>query len=64
MQAVVDAVQRAAGTRKPVRAVGEERRNEIPDVRADCTRLTTETGWMPQHTLQEGIAATVEGVKS
>jgi nucleoside-diphosphate-sugar epimerase len=64
VQAVVDAVQMAAGTRKPVRAIGEERRNEIPDVRADCTRLTTETDWMPQHTLQEGITATVEGMKS
>lgn len=60
---VVVAVQLAAGTHKPVRATGEERRNEIPDVRADCTRLTADTGWMPRYSLTDGIAATVEGMR-
>lgn len=61
---VVDAVQLAAGTNKPVRALGEERRNEIPDVRADCSRLTADTGWIPRYSLQDGIAATVSGMRS
>ncbi|HVJ39331.1 MAG TPA: NAD(P)-dependent oxidoreductase [Stenotrophomonas sp.] len=54
---VVDAVQAAAGTDKAVRATGEARRNEIPDVRADCSRIYQAHGWAARYSLVEGIRA-------
>lgn len=61
VQDVVDTVQAAVGSNKPVISVGTERRNEIPDVRADCSLITAETGWTPKYSFQKGIAAMVSG---
>lgn len=58
---VVDIVLRRCGSRKRVRVVGEPRPNEIPDVRADCSLLATETGWRPRHSLEDGIVRVIEG---
>jgi nucleoside-diphosphate-sugar epimerase len=61
VQEVVDTVQTVAGSNKPVISVGTERRNEIPDVRADCSLISSETGWTPRYSFQEGIAAMIDG---
>lgn len=60
VQDVVDAVFAAVGASKPVVATGEKRRNEIPDVRADCSRLHADSGWSPRFSLLEGIRAMVQ----
>jgi nucleoside-diphosphate-sugar epimerase len=44
-----------APTSKPVRAIGEQRTNEIPDTVADITRARVELGWRPQVTLRDGL---------
>lgn len=56
---IVQAVLAATGLEKQVRVVGEPRRNEIPDVRADCSRLRVDTGWSPRFTLESGIQQVV-----
>lgn len=53
---VAGAVMQATGISKPVEVIGEPRRNEIPDVRADCSRLAQARGWKPRYSLVEGIA--------
>lgn len=63
VQEVVDAVQDAVGCVKPVRVVGEGRRNEIPDVRADFRALQSDTGWQPDFSLKQGIAEIVKCMK-
>ncbi|WP_211252167.1 NAD-dependent epimerase/dehydratase family protein [Arenimonas metalli] len=60
VQDVVDAVFAAVGSSKPVVATGEKRRNEIPDVRADCSRLHADSGWSPRFSLEAGIRAMVQ----
>lgn len=52
---VVEAVLQATGVSKPVVDKGQARPNEIPDVRADCSRLRESRGWTPRVTLHEGI---------
>jgi len=56
---VVDVVLAAAGSSKPVIDANEPRRNEIPDVRADCTRIFTDCGWSPRYTLAAGVGEMV-----
>jgi len=60
VQDVVSAVFTALGTTKPVVASGDKRRNEIPDVRADCSRLHADTGWSPRFSLEQGVLAMVK----
>jgi nucleoside-diphosphate-sugar epimerase len=48
-----------APTSKPVRAIGEERTNEIPDTVADITRAEAELGWRPRVALRDGLRAMI-----
>ncbi len=52
---VAQSVMHVAGVFKEIRVVGEPRRNEIPDVRADYGRLSDESGWRPVYSLHDGI---------
>jgi nucleoside-diphosphate-sugar epimerase len=61
---VVDTVLRCSGTHKRVRVVGEPRPNEIPDVRADCSLLRSETGWRPRYSLEDGIRQVIKESRS
>ncbi|MGH8061492.1 MAG: NAD-dependent epimerase/dehydratase family protein [Pseudoxanthomonas sp.] len=57
---VVNVVLQAVGSAKPIVEAGESRRNEIPDVRADCSRISTECGWVPRYTLAAGVGQMVK----
>lgn len=61
---VVAVVMEATGVNKPVDVVGEPRRNEIPDVRADCSLLASERNWTPHYTLTTGIEKMLAEEKS
>lgn len=60
---VVDAAFRAVGSSKPVRASGEVRPNEIPDVRADCGEIARVCGWRPRFSLVQGVDAMVKELR-
>jgi len=53
---VADIIQAAAGTNLAIASEGDQRPNEIPDVRVDITRAKTLLGWTPRYSLAEGIA--------
>jgi nucleoside-diphosphate-sugar epimerase len=61
---VVAVVMEATGISKPIDVVGEPRRNEIPDVRADCSLLASERSWTPRYTLTTGIEKMLAEEKS
>jgi len=52
---IVAMVQRLAGTRLPVISENLPRQNEIPDVYADISKAADELGWVPRHSLEQGI---------
>jgi nucleoside-diphosphate-sugar epimerase len=52
---LVDTVSALTHTAKPVRLVGEPRRDEILDVVADISRARATLGWEPRIDLQEGL---------
>jgi nucleoside-diphosphate-sugar epimerase len=52
---VATLIRDEAGTKKPIVARDEQRRNEIPDVVADITRVKATFGWEPQVSLRAGL---------
>ncbi|WP_408952598.1 NAD-dependent epimerase/dehydratase family protein [Lysobacter sp. Hz 25] len=52
---VVETVMAASGIRKPVIDLQQRRPNEIPDVRADCSRIRQACGWRAAISLEAGI---------
>ncbi len=52
---IVSIIQSVAGTDLPVTVLGEQRRNEIDDVRADITKAKRLLGWVPKWSFREGI---------
>lgn len=54
---VVDEVMQLSGITKPVVDKQKSRPNEIPDVRADCSRIGAICGWAPGFSLRAGIQA-------
>ena len=52
---VVEIIQRVAGTQLPVTSNNQVRLQEIPDVRADCSRAQTILGWRPLVSFEQGI---------
>jgi nucleoside-diphosphate-sugar epimerase len=52
---IIDIAQAVAGTKLPVIVAKESRRNEIPDVYADITRVRGALGWQPATDLARGI---------
>ena len=57
---LVALAQRVAGTSLPVRSSAQERRNEIPDARADIGLLERTFGWRPKTSLEDGLRSTLE----
>jgi nucleoside-diphosphate-sugar epimerase len=53
---VIEQIQRVAGTDLPVLSSGQERRQEIPDVRADIALARKTLGWAPRWSFSQGIA--------
>jgi nucleoside-diphosphate-sugar epimerase len=57
---VVAQVMAAANVHKPVIDLKKQRQNEIPDVRADCRKLTSARAWRPQVDLALGLRKMIE----
>lgn len=56
---VIEAVLKCIDPKKPYRARGEVRPNEIPSVAADISALTRDCGWIPSTEFEDGIGRTV-----
>lgn len=56
---VIEAVLICIGSRKPYRARGEVRPNEISTLAADITALTRDSGWSPATKFDDGISKIV-----
>lgn len=53
---VIEQIQRVAGKDLPVISSGQERPQEIPDVRADISLARRTLGWEPRWSFRQGIA--------
>jgi GDP-4-dehydro-6-deoxy-D-mannose reductase len=60
VQEIIDIVQQAANTNKPVEEEAVVRPNELFDVFADITRARQGLNWRPKHTFREGIAKLIQ----
>lgn len=59
----IEAVQQAAGTRKPVHARGERRPGEVMETLADIKRARAELGWQPTVSFAEGVRRLVAAAR-
>lgn len=57
---VVNEVLQLSGINKPVVDKHVSRPNEIPDVRADCSRIAVACGWTPSFSLRAGVQAMLD----
>lgn len=64
VQQVVEACLAASGITKPFRARNEQRANEVSDVVADISALTSATGWRPRIAFDAGVRTVIEAMKS
>ena len=55
VQEIVDTIMAVSGRKKDVLSKSEVRKNEVSDVVADITKITSETGWIPETTFSDGI---------
>jgi nucleoside-diphosphate-sugar epimerase len=62
--ALVQMINDAAGSRKPLRSTGEERPEEVLDVVADVSRAKRELAWEPRVDLADGLRETVERART
>ena len=63
VQAVIDIIQQAAGTKKNVISRNLIRPEEIIDVIADISRAKIDLGWHPKYSFQDGIAEIISSGK-
>jgi nucleoside-diphosphate-sugar epimerase len=61
---LVALVNAEAGARKPLHWIGESRRDDVLDVRADITRAREELGWQPRIGLAEGLRETIRWMQT
>jgi len=61
---VVEEVQKLLGSAKSVMVDEQPRKNEIPDVIADITKIGTHTGWSPTISITDGLARLIEYMRS
>jgi nucleoside-diphosphate-sugar epimerase len=52
----------AAGIYKPYRAIGEKRRQEIDNTRADVSAFRKAVGWRPKVSIDDGLRLMIEGM--
>lgn len=57
---IVETILKISGISKKTVSTGEIRKNEIPDVVADISKIKAETGWHPEVTFEEGVRRIVE----
>lgn len=58
--AVIHLLQSLLGTDKPIVETSLLRKNDIADVCADITKISTHTGWQPKFDLQDGLMQMIE----
>ncbi len=63
VQEIIETAQTVAGSSLPVASQGEERINEILDVRADIGQARRLLGWQPRHSLFEGLQLTFQAMR-
>jgi nucleoside-diphosphate-sugar epimerase len=56
VEEIIKALMEVAGIQKKYLSKEEARKNEIPDVIADISKIKRDTGWKPGYTFKEGIA--------
>lgn len=61
---VVNAIISASPINKEYSSNNSVRKNEIPDVVADISKVTSEIGWKPKHAFEEGIRKTLAQEKA
>ena len=61
---IAEIIMLKAGVKKEIISSGDIRPNEIPDVVADISKVTKETGWKPRITFEEGISRIIASKKS
>jgi nucleoside-diphosphate-sugar epimerase len=60
---IADIIMTKAGIKKEIISSGDTRPNEIPDVVADISKITKETGWLPKTTFEDGISKIIASKK-
>lgn len=55
VEEILKKIMNVAGTTKRYISKNMARKNEIPDVVADISKIVKETGWRPQYTFESGI---------
>jgi nucleoside-diphosphate-sugar epimerase len=56
VEEILKSIMNSAGIKKQYVSKNTVRKNEIPDVIADISKIKKETGWAPKFTFEEGIA--------
>jgi nucleoside-diphosphate-sugar epimerase len=59
VEEIAGTIFNVAQKQKPLRSAGVVRKNEIPDVVADITRIRLHTGWEPRFSFEQGIACVI-----
>lgn len=52
---IADIIMNVSGVKKKIISLEKKRKNEIPEVVADISKLTSATGWNPKISFEEGI---------
>lgn len=55
VEEIIKTILRVSGKTKPYKSLHQNRKNEIPDVVADITRIKNDTGWLPKVSFEEGV---------
>jgi nucleoside-diphosphate-sugar epimerase len=61
---IIKRASAAAGIHKPYRARGDRRRNEIDRTVADFSNLYDAVGWFPRMSIDKGLSAVVDNMRS
>jgi len=64
VQEIVDIIFKVSDKSKPIKSTEAVRKNEIPDVVADISKLKKETDWEPKISFEEGIKRILEAEKN
>jgi len=61
VEELANLAMKAAGVHKPLVGAGQERRNEVMDIRADISLAMRELNWQPVVSIDEGLGEMIRG---
>ena len=64
VEEIVKSIIIASPIKKKYSSNNSVRKNEIPNVVADISKITSEIGWRPRHAFEEGIRKTLDQEKA